>query len=108
MNDRPPPTTFPVADVAALAALAWVAAAALHEGLGHGVACMTMGGVPTRWSSFHFGCDQQALALWGRRIIAGAGTMVNLALMAIGWLWWRKSRDLRGACRAGSFSRSTA
>jgi hypothetical protein len=86
----------PLADVVALAALAWVAAATLHEGMGHGLACSAMGGEPTNWSTFHFGCNQEAMSLWGGRIVAGAGTAVNVTLAALGWLVWRGSGSLRG------------
>lgn len=86
----------PLADVVALAALAWVAAATLHEGMGHGLACSAMGGDPTNWSTFHFGCDSQAMSLWGGRIVAGAGTAVYVILAALGWLVWRGSGSLRG------------
>ena len=86
----------PLADVVALAALAWVAAATLHEGMGHGLACTAMGGDPTNWSTFHFGCNQEAMSLWGGRIVAGAGTVVNVILAALGWLVWRGSGSLRG------------
>ncbi len=86
----------PLADGVALAALAWVAAATLHEGMGHGLACSAMGGDPTNWSTFHFGCDSQAMSLWGGRIVAGAGTAVNVILAALGWLVWRESGSLRG------------
>lgn len=80
-------------DVAALAALVWVAAATLHEGLGHGVACRLTGGDPIGWSTFHFNCDHQSVSLSGWRVIAGAGTAVNVALMALGYLWWRRVGD---------------
>jgi hypothetical protein len=86
----------PPADVVALTALAWVAAAALHEGVGHGLACTAMGGHPSNWSTFHFGCDPRAMSLWGGRIVAGAGTAVNVILAALGWLVWRGSGSLRG------------
>jgi hypothetical protein len=64
--------------------------------MGHGLACIAMGGDPTNWSTFHFGCNQEAMPLWGRRIVAGAGTAVNVTLAALGWLVWRGSGSLRG------------
>lgn len=79
------------ADVVALAALAWVSAATLHEGAGHGIACEAMGGAPLTWSSFHFECARQAMSLTGVRVVAGAGTVINLILMALGWAFWRSS-----------------
>lgn len=78
-------------DIAALAALAWVGAATLHEGMGHGLACKLMGGDPLVWSTFHFDCGRQSLPLMASRIIAGAGTAVNVVLLVLGWLWWRSS-----------------
>lgn len=87
---------MPVADVVALAALAWVAAATLHEGMGHGIACAAMGGDPSNWSTFHFACEQQAMSAWGGRIVAGAGTAVNVGLVGLGWLGWRRSGSARG------------
>jgi hypothetical protein len=86
---------LPVTDVVALAALAWVAAATLHEGLGHGLACTAMGGDPTRWSTFHFSCDRLLMSLWDQRIVAGAGTAVNAALAAVGWYGWTKDGATR-------------
>ncbi|MBJ6123306.1 hypothetical protein [Sphingomonas mollis] len=80
-------------DVAALAALVWIAAATLHEGLGHGVACRLMGGDPIGWSTFHFNCDHRSVSLPGWRTIAGAGTAVNVVLMVFGYLWWRRGID---------------
>ncbi|KQM81766.1 hypothetical protein ASE67_16215 [Sphingomonas sp. Leaf23] len=80
----------------ALTALAWIAAATLHEGAGHGLACKAVGGEPLAWSTFHFECGRQAVSAWGGRIVAGAGTAVNLTLMALGWLWWRNSATARG------------
>jgi hypothetical protein len=92
----------PVADIAALAAIVWVAAATLHEGLGHGLACQAMGGIPAGWSTFHFDCASQAMAIGGRRIVAGAGTAINLVLMVIAWLWWR--RDPRPAAKLAGWT----
>lgn len=80
-----------MADIMALTAIVWVTAAMLHEGLGHGVACKAMGGVPTAWSTFHFECGRQAVSVAGWRLVSGAGTMVNIGLMALGWIWWRRS-----------------
>lgn len=54
------------------------------------------GGHPSSWSTFHFGCDPQAMSLWGGRIVAGAGTAVNVILAALGWLVWRGSGVPRG------------
>lgn len=91
MTTRGSAISSPRPDIAALAALAWIAAAALHEGAGHGLACLAVGGEPLRWSTFHFGCGQGDGSVWARRIVAGAGSLVNLILMVLGWVWWRRS-----------------
>ena len=91
MTKSVPATSSPIPDIAALAALAWVSAAALHEGAGHGLACLAVGGEPLRWSTFHFGCGQADGSVWARRIVAGAGSLVNLILMLLGWACWRRS-----------------
>jgi len=96
MTQRRSATFASVFDIAALSALVWVVAATLHEGLGHGVACRAVGGIPEGWSTFHFQCAQQALPASARRIVAGAGTAVNIALMTFGWIWWRSSRSALG------------
>lgn len=78
-------------DIIALTAIVWVAAAMLHEGMGHGLACKAMGGVPITWSTFHFECERQSMTAAGARIVSGAGTMVNIGLMALGWVWFQRS-----------------
>lgn len=89
-----------LADVAALAALVWVAAATLHEGLGHGLSCLAVGGDPISWSTFHFSCGREALDQIEWRIVSAAGTAVNLGLMAIGYGWWRSARGDAAALTA--------
>jgi hypothetical protein len=91
MTERLTAAPSPIPDIAALAALAWVAAAALHECAGHGLACLAVGGEPLRWTTFHFGCGQVGAPIWERRIVAGAGSLVNIVLMVLGWAWWRGS-----------------
>ncbi len=78
-----------IADTMALAAIVWVAAAVLHEGMGHGLACKAMGGIPTDWSSFHFECDRRSMSAAAGRFVSGAGTLVNIGLATLGWIWWR-------------------
>lgn len=96
MTQRRSATFASFFDIAALSALVWVVAATLHEGLGHGIACRAVGGIPEGWSTFHFQCAQQALPASAGRIVAGAGTVVNIALITLGWIWWRSSRSALG------------
>lgn len=57
--------------VGAIAILAYMLGNILHEGLGHGGACVLAGAKPLVISSVHFECSQE-----GRLVMAG-GTMVN-------------------------------
>jgi hypothetical protein len=63
----------------AIAIVAYVLANVLHEGVGHGGACLLVGGRPLALSSVHFQCDDEA------RLVAAGGTLVNLAAGAISW-----------------------
>ena len=58
--------------VAAIAIVAYALASVLHEGVGHGGACVMTGGHPLVLSTVHFECDKD------NRIIDAGGTVVNL------------------------------
>jgi hypothetical protein len=69
--------------VAALGVVAYALANLLHEGLGHGGACLVVGGQPRILSSLHFHGDTTGLAPWALRLIGAGGTLVNLAVGAV-------------------------
>lgn len=75
--------------VAALAVLAGALATVLHEGLGHGGACVLSGGHNLVISSVNEDCT--AANPW----IDAAGTLVNLAAGAAGFFWSRRVRAPR-------------
>lgn len=69
-----------------------------HEGLGHGGACLLVGGKPLALNAVYFECGEDGLSSLARRLVSAGGTLVNLALGAVGaWLlargrtsgWWR-------------------
>ncbi len=69
-----------------------------HEGLGHGGACVLVGGKPLALNAVYFECGEEGLAPAAGRLVSAGGTLVNLALGAVGaWLlacgrasgWWR-------------------
>jgi hypothetical protein len=73
--------------VTAIALVAYAASNVVHEGVGHGGACVALGGRPRVLSSVHFECSDEALGSPARRGVAAAGTIANviagaLALMA--------------------------
>ena len=74
-DDRPDSLT-----VIGIALLAYAVANFLHEGVGHGGACVLLGGEPEVLSSVHFECDAGAATMRG---VAAAGTIVNFVIGAL-------------------------
>jgi hypothetical protein len=72
----PTPGTRAPADsltVASISILAYVLGNVLHEGLGHGGACVLTGGEPLVLSSVDFECSSDT------RLVMAGGTLINLA-----------------------------
>jgi hypothetical protein len=63
--------------VGAIAILAYMLGNVLHEGLGHGGACVLVGGKPLVMSSVHFECSLD------HRLVDAGGTLVNLVAGAV-------------------------
>jgi len=64
--------------VIAVAALTYALASVVHEGLGHGGACLIVGGIPRELSSMDFDCDLYGLGASAEKIVAAGGTIANL------------------------------
>lgn len=88
-----------VPTLAGMAALVYVASTLLHEGAGHGLACLAVGAPPRAWSAYYFDCDFIGLPMSAGRIVAAAGSTVNLvvALLCLGL--WRLARDTASTLR---------
>ena len=65
--------------IVAIAIVAYALANVLHEGVGHGGACLLIGGHPMALSSVHFECGEES------RFVSAAGTIVNLIAAAISY-----------------------
>ena len=74
---------FDVLTVIGLAATAYVVTTLLHEGLGHGGACVAVGGKPVAWAAYYFVCNTEGLPDWAFRAVAAAGNTVNLVVAFI-------------------------
>src|SRR5579862_326754 len=72
-----------LATVTAIALVAYAASNVLHEAVGHGGACLALGGKPLVLSSVHFDCGDQALSALAVRGVAAAGTIVNFIAGAL-------------------------
>ena len=89
---RPPPHHLPT--VISVAIVAYTAATLTHEALGHGLACLALGGelegVSTSWCQ----CDKTGLSAWAVRTGKAAGTGANVLLgaAALGLLTTRRDR----------------
>jgi hypothetical protein len=80
--------------VIAIAIVAYVFASIIHEGVGHGGACLLTGGHPLALSTVHFECDGEG------RIVAAGGTIANLVA---GLGFWVASRKASRAVRLRYF-----
>jgi hypothetical protein len=81
--------------IIAIALLAYVIGDVLHEAVGHGGACLLVGGRPLVLSTVHFECDKHGV--WGERFIAAGGTLVNLGAGALAYLAGRRAASASGA-----------
>jgi hypothetical protein len=63
--------------VIAIALAVYAASNVVHEGLGHGAACVALGGRPLVISTVHFDCGEDAMTGLARRGVAAAGTIAN-------------------------------
>jgi len=89
MTNRPLPD---LATVIAIALVAYAASNVLHEALGHGGACIALGGKPLVLSSVHFECGEEAMSDGGRRLVSAAGTIVNFIAGALGFMAFKTAR----------------
>src|SRR5438552_18917943 len=55
----------------------------IHEGLGHGGACLLVGGKPTLLTSMNFVWDDNGFPQWALRVVAAGGTIANLLAGAL-------------------------
>lgn len=69
----------------------------IHEGLGHGGACLLVGGKPIAISSAWWNGDYSGVGRWGRRGVNAGGTVANLlvggGLVAV----WPRIREIGSA-----------
>jgi hypothetical protein len=78
--------------VIAIAVVAYALANILHEGLGHGGACLIVGCTPRVLSSMHFDGNETGLSRSATNLIEAGGTLANLFGAAIAFAWLKQSR----------------
>jgi len=82
-----------VLTVIAVGIIVHAATALLHEGLGHGGACLLVGGTPLRLTSASFDCNVAPTRVAAGKIVAAGGTIINLITGAIALWLFRRSSD---------------
>ena len=85
--------------LAAIAVAAFALANVLHEGVGHGGACLLAGGRALALSAIHFDGELAGLDPAAGKWVAAGGTLANLALGLLSWLALRTSRGAPGSAR---------
>src|SRR5439155_645388 len=88
-----------VATVIAVSALAFIVSNLLHEGLGHGGACLLVGGKPLSLTAVYFDNDPVGLSDIRSRLIAAGGPIVNLLTGLAGLLALRRMKGVPGPSR---------
>jgi len=71
--------------IAAIAIVVYVVSNLVHEGVGHGGACLLTGGRPEMLNAVFFECEEAGLSSAAIRWIAAAGTLANLVLACVAW-----------------------
>ncbi len=69
----------------AIALVAYAVTAVVHEGLGHGGACLLVGGAPDTLNSCYFECRGDSLSSVASRWISSGGTLANLVFAGLSW-----------------------
>jgi hypothetical protein len=83
--------------LSALALVAYALANLIHEGLGHGGACLLVGGRPLVLTSMQFEGDTEGLPPRADRLVAAGGTVANLVAAALALPFLGRRRDLSPA-----------
>jgi hypothetical protein len=83
----------PCADPVTIAAIGLLAGALvdlIHEGLGHGGACLLVGGKPALLTTMNFVWDDTGFSRWALRTVSAGGTIANLLAGALALVWLRR------------------
>lgn len=78
--------------MASIAVVAYALANVVHEGLGHGGACLIAGCAPQILTSMQFEGDASRLPEVASRIIAAGGSVANLVVAAVAIVLLRRAR----------------
>lgn len=94
MNGEPLTARPDWVTVAAVAVVVHASATLIHEGLGHGGACVLMGGTPQLLTAMQFQYDAHSLSSAAVRVVSAGGTVANLVAAIVASLLLRRSRGV--------------
>ena len=77
--------------VVAIALVAYAVSDVLHEAVGHGGACLALGGKALVLSSVHFDCGDEGLSALAVRGVAAGGTIVNFIIGSLALVVFKKA-----------------
>jgi hypothetical protein len=83
----------------AIAVVVYATATLIHEGVGHGGACMLVGGKPLVLSTVHFECGDKGIGPVGQRLVAAGGTLANFLAGSLFLLVLRVAQSASGHLR---------
>ena len=86
--------------VGAITVIAYAAGNVVHEGLGHGGACVLVGGRPEELNAIFFECSVEGLPPAAQRWLAAGGSIANLALAVLAWIALQRLPRTWGRARA--------
>ena len=85
--------------VIAIAAIASALSTQLHEAVGHGGACLALGGRVTEWGAFYVNCNADGAPPMVARLVAAAGSTMNLLTALIAFALLRATPPTRPRAR---------
>jgi len=86
--------------VGAIAVIAYAIGNVVHEGLGHGGACVLVGGRPVELNAIFFECSVEGLPPAAGRWLAAGGSIANLAAAVPAWIALQQLPRTWGRARA--------
>jgi len=92
-----PSKPIDLATLVAIAVVAYAVANLVHEGLGHGGACLVAGGRPLALSAIHFEEDPGSLGATAQKWVAAGGTIANVVVGGLALLALRATRRATNA-----------
>jgi hypothetical protein len=98
-TSEPAPAAVDLPTLIAISALAYAVCTQLHEGAGHGGACLAVHGRVAAWGAYYVDCNTTGLPAWAGRVVAAAGSAMNLATAIAAWLVLRVAPPGRSVLR---------